>query len=230
MIITLISNVLLKLSNNTKPESLVSELDYIFLDSADIYTAAMLVTNIYPLVSFFYESVESYIDTAVCVFQLGILYILSLFQGWLYAIKLLHVFQLSMVLENLSYQEQLWIVRLSSVFITITSITISILVYKTYPYDIIIYPAMITSSDEFNKQQISENPVLLTFYTMNIIMILLIMKEKIKLNEDKQKYVKAAILLIAMIVFLVLGTFALIGCSLQKKTNFYQFENFMLYF
>ena len=109
--VTLLTNIILKMSNRAKPEALISELDPIFNDIINVYTSSSVITNGYPLMSIFLEGIDPTLDFILSLAQGCMGHVFLLFIGWTSLIQIMHIYQFSSCLEGLTYDNILWIVR-----------------------------------------------------------------------------------------------------------------------
>ena len=204
--------IILKKSNDNKPEALISEMDLIFNDSVACNVILALIVSGYSFSSIFLVKIDPWLDVMVCLTIMTFAYLLLCTQGCQQTLSLLHIYQLSSFLENFTYQHILWIVRIISGATVLTSFAISIFVFGKYPYVPIVHQDLLDISNStmgIEKLYVSENPVWYLLSFIDGALLLEILRQKWKFREERQNYIKAAVFAHCIIGYVCLGIYLL---------------------
>ena len=208
--VTILCNFIIKLSDRVKPEALNSELDLIFHDALNFFSLAIASVNGYPLISIFFEEIDPVADALYSAFHLTLVCFFMTFTGWTFVVKLIYIYQKTALLEEFTYEQTLWTVRFLSIGIVSTIILHPLFIHK-YPYVPLIYPDLIntniSSNFSFSPLYQSENPSLYFLCLIDMLMLLAIMIQKIKRNDNRNVYIKAAAIFTCLIANRFVNTF-----------------------
>ena len=208
----LLCNITLKKSNQAKPESMISELDFIFHDIVDCYCIIAYHINGYNFAILFLGEVDYFVDLVQTVIHMGLVYLMSCIATGLLTLKLLHVYQKSSFLENFTYQTITWVVRVTSLFVSLSAITVSIFIFEMYPYSPLVHHETLianNSTKNYVKVNMPENQVWTVMCFTNCFMLVEVMRQKLKIDADKTKYIKMTVYFILLMLYTSVATYIL---------------------